>query len=84
MHKDAVFANKISLKIRDGKINSKLRPDVAAVRADGKVDITEVLSPGQKAADLEKHYQNALGDLAGEFTAITPKKQTITGSRISR
>jgi hypothetical protein len=54
-------------------------------RADnGKVDITEVLSPGQKAEDLEEKYSAALGDRMGSFQAVRPTKQMCTGSRIAR
>lgn len=48
-----VALNRTLSKITDGDVASKLRPDVAGVRADGKVDITEVLSPGQDAAELQ-------------------------------
>lgn len=57
-----VALNRTLGKITGGEVGSKLRPDVAGVRRDGKIDITEVLSPGQKADDLQAKYSAALGD----------------------
>jgi hypothetical protein len=43
-----VHMNQTINTITDGAVNSRLKPDTAWVRPDGKVDVTEVLSPGQK------------------------------------
>lgn len=53
-----------------GEVKSPLRPDVATVRADGKVDVTEVLSPRQDAQSTATKYQDALGSRAGEITCV--------------
>jgi RHS repeat-associated protein len=79
----SVALNRTLSKITNGDIDSKLKPDVAGVRPDGKVDVTEVLSPGQKPAELEAKYSAALGDRMGTFKAVEIK-QTCTGSRIAR
>ncbi|TDK27212.1 hypothetical protein E2F46_03130 [Luteimonas aestuarii] len=70
--------------LTDGAVNSRLKPDVAGLRPDGKIDITEVLSPGQKAADLQAKYAGALGDRMGDFKAVEATKVMCTGSRIAR
>lgn len=67
-----------------GEIKSGLKPDVAGLRPDGKIDITEVLSPGQKAADLQAKYAGALGDRMGNFKAVQATKVMCTGSRIKQ
>ncbi len=79
-----VALNRTLSKITDGDVASRLRPDVAGVRPDGKVDITEVLSPGQDAAELQAKYSQALGDRMGSFKAVEVTKQMCTGSRIAR
>lgn len=81
---EKVALNRQLSTITDGKIDSQLRPDVAGVRPDGKVDITEVLSPGQKPEELRAKYAEALGDRMGDFKAVEPTKQLCTGSRIMR
>jgi hypothetical protein len=70
--------------ITDGQVDSRLQSDVADVRADGRIDITEVLSPGQKSADLEAKYSKALGDRMGKFETVESTKRLCTGSRIER
>lgn len=79
-----IALNKTLGKITNGEVGSKLRPDVAGVRPDGKIDITEVLSPGQKADDLKAKYSAALGDRLGNFKTVEPTKQMCTGSRIAQ
>ena len=79
-----VAQNKQLGTITEGKVASSLRPDVAGVRADGKIDIAEVLSPGQKADELMQKYSSALGELMGNFKALEPKRVLCTGSRIAR
>lgn len=85
---NTAYLNKTINSITDGDINSALRPDVAAIRPDGKVDIFEVLSPRQDAKALEKKYRDALGDRMGTFDsgAATQQKpmQMCTGSRIAK
>jgi len=51
-----------------------LKPDVATVRKDGKIDVTEVLSPGQIREQMMDKYKNALGDRAGNIRIIDPDK----------
>jgi hypothetical protein len=80
----SVHMNRTLSKITNGAIDSKLRPDVAAVGKDGKINVTEVLSPGQSAAKLEAKYSAALGDRMGSFKAVEATKQVCTGSRIAK
>jgi hypothetical protein len=56
--------------ITDGKIRAPVRPDVAVVRKDGKVDVIEVLSPRQDPAATAQKYRDALGDQAGTITCV--------------
>lgn len=56
------------------EVNSSLRPDVQTVRTDGKVDVHEVLSPGQDAAASVAKYNNALGDKAGTIKCVPQDK----------
>jgi RHS repeat-associated protein len=79
-----VALNRELSTITGGEVASKLRPDVAGVRPDGKIDITEVLSPGQRAGDLREKYSKALGDRMGDFNTVKPKEHVCTGSRIAR
>lgn len=53
-------------------MNSRVRPDVATVRKDGKVDIVEVLSPGQTEAQMKAKYKDLLGDRMGKITIVNP------------
>lgn len=62
--------NETVTTVTNGEIRSRVRPDVATVRTDGKVDVTEVLSPRQDAAATIQKYQDALGDRAGTNTCI--------------
>ena len=69
-----VYQNQTVGTITGGKIQSSVRPDVAAVRTDGKVDVTEVLSPRQKAGATAAKYSNALGDRAGNIRCVPQDK----------
>lgn len=74
-HADRADASRVHLNetvttVTNGEIRSRVRPDVATVRTDGKVDVTEVLSPRQDAAATIQKYQDALGDRAGTITCI--------------
>ncbi|MGN6829290.1 RHS repeat-associated core domain-containing protein [Paucibacter sp. M5-1] len=68
----SVHMNQTISTVTGGKVNSAVRPDVATVRQDGKVNVTEVLSPGQSSAAQIRKNQNALGNLAGEIKAVPP------------
>jgi RHS repeat-associated protein len=70
--------------VTGGELNSALRPDVVGVRPDGKIDITEVLSPGQDRDVVSEKYRSALGDRLGDIRFETPTKSICTGSRIER
>jgi RHS repeat-associated protein len=70
-----VHVNRWLWSVTGGKVLSRLRPDVAGVRPDGKIDIVEILSPGQTAADLRRKYSGALGDLMGDFRAVEPARR---------
>lgn len=54
----AIYFNKELGTITNGQINSALRPDVTVVMKDGRVDIYEVLSPGQDAEEMTEKYSN--------------------------
>jgi len=71
---DSVHMNRTVTSITNGQIQSPVRPDVAGVRNDGQIDITEVLSPRQDAAKTIQKYQNALGDRAGTIVCIQQDK----------
>jgi len=79
-----IALNRTLRTLTGGEIPSKLRPDVAALKQDGKIDISEVLSPGQNADVLREKYSVALGDRMGDFKAIPPTKRICTGSRIAK
>nr|WP_255656578.1 RHS repeat-associated core domain-containing protein [Lysobacter lactosilyticus] len=66
----SVHMNQTLTTITGGTITASVRPDVAVVRTDGKVDVTEVLSPRQNASDTVKKYQDALGEMAGSITCV--------------
>jgi len=51
-----IYFNKELRTITEGQINSDLRPDVTVIMEDGRVDIYEVLSPGQKARQMIEKY----------------------------
>ncbi|GEM_PF-4711647 len=56
------------------EVKSSLRPDVQTVRTDGKVDVQEVLSPGQDANASAAKYNNALGNKAGTIKCVPQDK----------
>jgi len=68
---ESVHLNQTVGTITGGEKQSAVRPDVATVRSDGKVDVTEVLSPGQNAAAATQKNSNALGDRAGTITCVS-------------
>lgn len=70
----SVHMNQTLKTVTNGQVDSSLRGDIATVRTNGTVDITEVLSPRQDAASTIKKYQDALGDRAGTITCIQPDK----------
>jgi hypothetical protein len=67
-----VHQNQTVTTITEGEQRSAVRPDVATVTTEGKVDVTEVLSPGQEASSLADKYKNALGDKAGRIECVKP------------
>lgn len=77
----SVHMNRTISSITDGNVRSRLRPDVAAVRPDGKVDIREIASGRQEAAALRDKYASALGDRAGNIE-VTRATTCRTGTRI--
>jgi RHS repeat-associated protein len=58
--------------ISGGKIDSKIRPDAARLRDDGKIDCCEVLSPGQTRRGAEEKLRDALGKDAGDIRVVDP------------
>lgn len=68
---ESVHMNR-QLRTIDPEIDSQVRPDVAIVRTDGKIDCCEVLSPGQTVEQQTQKLTDALGDKAGEITVIPP------------
>lgn len=70
---ERVHLNQRVSTITNGEIKSGVRPDVAGVRPDGKIDTVEVLSPGQTAGQMERKIGNALGSKCGAITCLPPK-----------
>ncbi|UHQ19583.1 hypothetical protein LVB87_15560 [Lysobacter sp. KIS68-7] len=70
----SVHLNQTLRVVTNGEVNSSLRGDVTTRRTDGKIDVTEVLSPRQDPAATIKKYQDALGERAGTITCIQPDK----------
>jgi hypothetical protein len=67
-----VHLNQAVSTITDGAQKSKVRPDVAGVRLDnGKVDVVEVLSGNQTAAQMQNKIHTALGSKCGSVTCIS-------------
>jgi RHS repeat-associated protein len=71
---ESVHMNQTLGTVSGGELTSKVRPDVATVRKDGKIDVTEVLSPGQSEKQMRAKYKDALGDRAGNIRIIDPDK----------
>jgi len=69
----AIYFNKSLSTITGGRINSILRPDVTVVMEDGTVDIYEVLSPGQTAAEMSEKYFG-LHPITGSNLRLSPVK----------
>jgi hypothetical protein len=69
---EKAFLNRALSTITGGEVKSGLRPDVAAVAADGKIDIVEILSPGQSEQDFINKFSKALGDRLGTITFRKP------------
>ncbi len=67
-----VHLNQTVKTITGGQSTSAVRPDVATMRQDGKVNVTEVLSPGQSPVAAIQKNQNALGSLAGDIKTVLP------------
>jgi RHS repeat-associated protein len=81
---DRVHLNQEIRTITGGDIASGLRPDVAGLRPDGKVDVTEVASGRQESMALERKYREALGDRAGDIKVTWATTSCPTGTRICR
>lgn len=64
----SVHLNQTISTATGGEVKSSLRPDVQAVRTDGRVEAHEVLSPGQNANASAAKYSNALGNKAASIT----------------
>lgn len=60
------------MALTEGAADSRVRPDVAGVRRDDKVDAVEVLSPGQTETQMTDKLTDALGDRAGKITCVDP------------
>lgn len=69
---ESVHLNQTVRTITKGKIDSSVRPDVGALRKDGKVDCCEVLSPGQTRRETEEKLRDALGEDAGDIDVTDP------------
>jgi hypothetical protein len=70
----SVSLNQTITTATEGDVKSALRPDVQAVRTDGKVNVIEVLSPGQDASASAAKYRSALGDKAGTVKCVPQDK----------
>ncbi len=64
-------------KISGVKHNPDIEPDNIGVHADGRIDIFEILSPGQKRTKLEEKLLHALSEMPpairGGFRIVDPK-----------
>ena len=70
----SVHLNQTISTVTRGEVKSSLRPDVSTVRADGKVDVHEVLSPRQQSGATAAKYNDALGGRAGSIKCSPPDK----------
>jgi len=66
----SVHLNQTVGTITEGGVVSRVRPDVATVRTDGKIDAFEVLSPGQTVEQQTRKLQQALGNRAGNIVCV--------------
>lgn len=58
--------------ITNKQLSSEVLPDVAGVRIDsGKIDVVEVLSGKQTAAQMQRKVTNALGSRCGTITCVS-------------
>lgn len=69
---DRVHMNQEIRTITEGANSSRVRPDVAGVRPDGRIDAVEVLSPGQRREQMEAKLNNALGSRCNSVVCINP------------
>jgi len=70
----SVHLNQRISTVTNNDVKSSLRPDVATVRTDGKVDVHEVLSPRQEPNSTALKYNNALGNRAGTIKCVPQDK----------
>jgi RHS repeat-associated protein len=70
----SVHLNQRISTVTNNGVKSSLRPDVATVRTDGKVDVHEVLSPRQEPNSTAAKYNNALGNRAGTIKCVPQDK----------
>jgi RHS repeat-associated protein len=69
----SVHLNQAASTITDGASSSLVRPDAAGVRKDnGKIDAVEVLSPGQRATQMENKIKGAMGDQLNSVRSVAP------------
>lgn len=70
----SVHQNQTLSTITDGKVDSKLRPDVATVKTDGTVDVVEIPSPKTQTRASQQvkvdNMQKLLGDKAGSNSRV--------------
>lgn len=69
---DSVHMNRKISTITNGEIQSGVQPDVAGTLPGGKVDVVEVLSPRQTAAQMESKIGSALGSRCGTIRCVAP------------
>jgi hypothetical protein len=71
---DKIYINKSLKTATSGRVQSRLRPDVAGVRPGGLIDVIEVPSPSQTSGqmlDKVRHMESLLGDFAGPGSGIS-------------
>ncbi|MBP6014642.1 MAG: hypothetical protein KBA31_20610 [Alphaproteobacteria bacterium] len=66
----SVHLNQKASTITGGAVKSGVQPDVAGVLPNGKVDVVEVLSGRQTAADQSAKNANAFGDRLNSVTCV--------------
>lgn len=74
---ERIATNTSMSKFLGRKFKNDIRPDAIGLTRDGKVDMVEILSPGQTKVELEDKLSTAMNQLPsamrGEFIAIDPK-----------